>query len=252
MSTGTAIQVSQLISPQHEPVRFTEQIRDEYARHHSDIFRHQAPPIDESSDVLNAMTYSDSSDQRENAGILASYEILADHLCQQYETMVSHGVSFIEHDSNEEPYRCSADMLEDLENKTLVYLPTSKTNTIEDDHPMVRATPLKNSQGTSMMLNDVFRCVHDSIAHSAGYDFSFRGEKGAWLVHRELLPRAAHLALWNETRGQNAWTNAGEHIRILDGNGFYRLPRKEDKEWVPMRDRPFPQQKCVLAPSWMI
>ena len=247
-----AREIAERIPTQHSSIAFTDTLRAEYAENDYSISHYSIPPTDETTDILSAMVYSDSADQRDLRTLQDSYGAFKTHIYRQFFLLKSSGVVFTAHHGDDEPYSNSSDMLSDLANKQLTYLPTSKTDSIDETHPFMVETDFTNDMGEMMNANDVFRCVHDAIAHSAGYGFSFSGEKGAWLTHRALLPRSAHLALWNETRGQNAWTNAGEHIRLRDGKGFYRLPQKGDREWVPMGERPFPRQKCVLAPHWII
>src|SRR5699024_9834020 len=120
-------------------------------------------------------------------------------------------------------YDNSQHMLEDIKQRKLKVLNTNTTPSIRKSHPMHSKTSLTDSLGTPMLANDIFRAVHDTLSHGFGYNFSFTGEKGAWLMHRSALPKEAHLAIWNETRGQNAWYNAGPHMRKTDGKGFYTL-----------------------------
>lgn len=96
-----------------------------------------------------------------------------------------------------------------------------------------------------LVANDVFRAVHDTIAHSEGHQFGPYGEKRAWWAHRSSLPRDAHLALWCETRAQNCWTNAGPHMTTTDDTGQPRLRQHHENNWLPMTQRPYAEQKCV-------
>lgn len=145
-------------------------------------------------------------------------------------------------------------MLTDLrDNKHLYYFRTEESGDtgIGADHPMAKKITVKDHDGTerTIMANDAFRAVHDAIAHSEGHSFGPQGEKRAWWTHRSSLPREAHLALWNETRAQNVWTNAGPHMRTKDADGNPRLNQPGDDGYLPVADRPFSDQKCVIVPK---
>lgn len=79
-----------------------------------------------------------------------------------------------------------------------------------------------------------FRGVHDLFGHAAeGYQFGPRGEHNAWIHHSMMFSPTAQAALTTETRGQNSWFNFGPYAGL------------------PVRQRPFAQQKCALLPSWV-
>lgn len=104
-------------------------------------------------------------------------------------------------------------MRKDLETKQLKFLSTQSTqeslSNIDITHPL---SEIIMTEYGEMMLNDIFRIVHDVYAHGQGNSFSPRGEHEAWLAHRSTLDEGAHLALWCETKGQNSWINFGEHV----------------------------------------
>lgn len=73
-------------------------------------------------------------------------------------------------------------------------------------------------EGYPMKVNDLFRVVHDYIAHATtGAQFGVRGEEKAWMAHAATILEEPGLsrqekfdALWaltSETRGQNSWVN---------------------------------------------
>lgn len=237
--------IHSIINPQHAENTAITSLRHQYIqRHRFPAFT--VPTVDTTADILNAIIYNDSSDQSFLPMMQTSYHVFINHLVKQFKELRHHGYFFY---ASERPYQSSAEMLQEISNtQSLRHLPSDHTDSIHTDHLMMRPTSLVDSNGADMSANDVFRCVHDVIAHGAGYSFGLSGEKGAWLIHRQCLSSVAHLALWNETRGQNAWTNAGPHMRKPDGQGFYSLLTSADTEYVPAAHRPFPQQKSVLAP----
>jgi hypothetical protein len=105
--------------------------------------------------------------------------------------------------------------------------------------------------GPHPVLNDVFRAVHDTIGHGvSGGSFGVAGERAAWIAHRETFPKEALPALWNETRGQAAWTNAGPHMRGVDVMGKTYLLGPKDPGFIPLKNRPFSEQKAGWGPDF--
>jgi hypothetical protein len=72
-------------------------------------------------------------------------------------------------------------------------------------HPMLRETQYRTADGEPMIANDLFRVVHDLVAHvRGGYSFSTNGEFNGMLTHASTMPESAWPALFAETFGQNA------------------------------------------------
>lgn len=193
----------------------------------------------------------------------ASYDALTTAVVDQWNLLVAQGFSINPWHAAGEPYASSAAMRADLRVKWLWYLPTAQAGDLPDvapgvGHPMaeyvlVDAHPCAHGHMTQrvMLLNDVFRAVHDAFGHGGGATFGPVGERKAWAAHRQTLPQAAHLALWNETTGQNLWTNYGPHMWTpwYDGDEVVHL---EYREATPLRDRPFAPQRIVDVPSaWL-
>lgn len=89
------------------------------------------------------------------------------------------------------------------------------------DHPMLEVVDGER-------VNDIFRFVHDLIGHYIPRNsFSASGERKAWLAHMVSLPPVSWMALFCETRGQNAWTNFMYNHQSL-----------------VLAERPFPIQKA--------
>lgn len=95
-------------------------------------------------------------------------------------------------------------------------------------HPLLEMSPCKTSDGEPMLYNDVFRVVHDAMAHLHGeYSFSTKGEFNAMLCHASTLPRESWPALFAETFAQNSVyeltkkfadqnTYVSKHVGIID------------------------------------
>src|SRR3546814_18291636 len=105
------------------------------------------------------------------------------------------------HGETGQPCADSAAMLDDLrQNKHLFYFRTEVSQHTEGalppEHPMARTVTvaLPSGQRAPMLANDVFRAVHDAIAHSEGHQFGTYGEKRAWWTNRACFPRDPRLA----------------------------------------------------------
>lgn len=163
-----------------------------------------------------------------------SYMSLGDVLTAQYDALRGIGMEFVF--VSGEPHSSSRTMFAEIAQRRLTVRKSLGDDYADLDeylHPM--AMEVITVDGV-MLLNDVFRAVHDVLGHyairaSIGQD----GEALAWLHHRSLLPRNTHQALWCETRGQNTWTN------------FW-----DDHQSLPNRERPFAVQKFGTIPVELI
>lgn len=135
-------------------------------------------------------------------------------------------------------YPDSAAMFDDIDSGHL-WTRLSIADRLPIDHPMNLELP--RTEFGSLVLNDVFRAVHDVNghyrAHEAGLTASFGpiGERNAWLTHRRQYSDAALPALWCETRGQSAWVNAFA-----------------DHADMPLPNRPFATQKAGMPPRNLV
>ena len=162
-----------------------------------------------------------------------SYMSLGDVLTAQYDALREIGIEFVF--VSGEPHNSSGSMFAEIAQRRLTVRKSlgDDYTDIEPDHPMAQWVLTADGR---MLLNDVFRAVHDVLGHyairaSIGQD----GEAMAWLHHRSLLPRITHQALWCETRGQNTWTNFwGDH------------------QSLPNRERPFAVQKYGSVPGELL
>lgn len=146
----------------------------------------------------------------------------------QYHDILATGltVEFFDGEDVLTPYPGSGYMLTDIRAGHLWTLATSLTQGFPIDHPMLELID-------GRPLNDYFRAVHDINGHFATESsFGPNGERTAWRNHRTFYTREALPALWCETRGQAAWTNAyGDHASL------------------PLRSRPFATQKAGTPPK---
>lgn len=184
-------------------------------------------------DPVQAAYAYDAMEDTPNAEMVSnSYDALQDQISDQFEILVNAGleIEWIEG----EPYANSAEMRADVAQGKIRARITFGTDysDIDHKHPMARWCQFEVGEYRWVRLNDAFRVVHDVLGHYAsGSGFGPDGECVAWLSHRATLTPDAHMALWCETRGQNAWTN------------FF-----EDHASLPVKDRPFAAQKSGLVP----
>lgn len=184
----------------------------------------------------DARAYEAMAHTPNDPAVRKSYQLLRTAIMGQWNGLLAAGFEF--EASMVDPYDCSERALLDIERGTLrVFVDAGAT--LPGDHPMRKLTVIFAGRAAQERgfhtINDVFRGVHDVMghyaAHKAGEVASFGpiGEFNAWQAHRKTLPFGAHLALWCETRGQNAWTNFyGEHAEL------------------PIAERPYAVQKCGI------
>ena len=241
----------------HTPIKSIQMLRQNYCDEHGIPPRQRIPHLTSADDIAAARAYEQGEHQPGHPKIQRSYRVFRQHVAQQWDMLTAAGYRFEPwHGETEQPYANSAEMLADLrENKRLFYFRTEVSQAtpgaLPPDHPMARPVAVTMPDGSRqrMVANDVFRAVHDTIAHSEGHQFGSYGERRAWWTHRSSLPSEARLALWNETRAQNAWTNAGPHMQTSAPDGGVRVKRRDDAGFVPLSERPYAQQKCVLPPT---
>ncbi|MGP5022561.1 hypothetical protein ACTXIU_13330 [Glutamicibacter arilaitensis] len=241
----------------HAPIKEIQMVRQLHAEEHDLPQRGRIVHFTDEDDMAAAKAYAECPHDPEHPKIKRSYRTFRRHIAEQYERLSNAGYQFHPwHGKEEQPYANSAEMLKDLrDNKRLYYYRTEVSQgtdgALPSDHPMAQTITVNNPDGTKQQLlaNDAFRAVHDTIAHSEGHSFGPQGEKLAWWTHRSSLPREAHLALWNETRAQNVWTNAGPHMQADNSDGSKRVLRRDDEAWLPQTERPYSEQKCVVPPK---
>lgn len=187
-------------------------------------FRHSEPVMDRQ---LAAIAYDEMPHIPTHNDVVGSYGQLERAIRVQYNLLLMSGLDIRWHDGKHD-YADSAAMFADLERGRL-WTYRTQPGQLADDHPM------QARYAHGLILNDIFRAVHDVYGHYWGGRNSFgpKGEELAWLAHRSTMVRGAHLALWCETRGQNTWTNRDEHKHL------------------PLTERPYATQKAGIVPSFL-
>lgn len=146
-----------------------------------------------------------------------SYAALIDEIGRQYEALTAAGFKARAWRGEGEPYgdppgstKPNSDQMRAEVARTgeFSFFMTDKgfgTGSATPNHPMLRETKYKTADGEPMIANDLFRVVHDMVAHvRGGYSFSTNGEFNGMLTHASTLPEEAWPALFAETFGQNA------------------------------------------------
>ncbi len=148
-----------------------------------------------------------------------SYDKFKKHLMSQYDALVESGLIVKAWKGDGEPYKVSEEkmwvpsskkMREKVEETGVFYFFMTDKGFGEGQndkaHPFLQMSSAKTADGEPMLYNDVFRVVHDAVAHlNGGYSFSTRGEMNAMLAHASTLPKDTWAALWAETFAQNAY-----------------------------------------------
>lgn len=240
----------------NEPDPETEVIIQEYKKQKG-IDTPEGAPITK-LDENRSKSIADAFDAMENnpndPEVKASYEAMSKETKDQYDALIKSGMKVEIYEGEGEPYKNSEEMIKDVrENNHLFVLSTEKdfgqnpiTDQQRNDNPLLRDSGAKDINGKPLLNNDVFRAVHDRIAHGGrGNAFGPIGEENAWDVHARMYTPLARRAMTTETRGQNSWVNFGKHMRNTDGS----IKKKGDEGFLSARERPFAEQKMGLLPE---
>jgi len=189
-----------------------------------------------------ARAYTDMEHQPADPAVQAAYRAMADETTAQYQFVKATGLK-IETimPGQPDPYpNGPRDVLKDIASGHIWYFPTEQGfGSSEFDptgNPLLDPTPEVSDNGQPMVVNDLFRVVHDFFGHGMeGAGFGARGEENAWQAHMRLFSEAAVPAMTSETRGQNSWVNYG--------------PFGEQNRADP-RNTVYADQKTGIMPSW--
>lgn len=208
-------------------------------------------PLTDELGMLVADLFAAAPHDSGNPLVRASYQQYIREVTEQYEFAVAWlGLRIEPWPHAGEPYRDSRQMIEDVRlRRHLYFLATharwGEADTHHADHPMLTPSGIV-VDGVELLANDLFRVVHDVFAHAKeGHQFGPAGEEKAWLEHYGMFSPLARPALAAETRGQTCWMYFGPHLRDTTG----ALIGADEPGWVPVRRRPYPEQKAALLPA---
>lgn len=159
----------------------------------------------QASDRKHVILYNSLACDYSHPAVHSSYRILVDHLMEQYKLLCDNGIVFT---FTKRETSTSRDLFSAMEKKhPIPVLLTSAAGALPEDHPFLADSGV-SYDAHHLCINDIFRAVHDIVAHYVpNAPFSPQGEFRSWIAHITTLPQEAWLALWCETRGQNASTN---------------------------------------------
>ena len=126
------------------------------------------------------------------------------------------------------------------------------------ENPLLRDSGIKDVNGKPLLINDVFRAIHDFYGHAElGNSFGPKGEENAWNIHARMYSPEARKAMTTETRGQNSFVNFSgvndrvnelrEQARELRDEGLFAQARKKVDEIYEQIS--FADQKVGLLPE---
>ena len=184
---------------------------------------------------------SDAYDKMKNdpndPQVKKAYEAMAKETLDQYDQILEKGYNV--EINNNEPYSSSEDMINDLrDNKRMKIFSTESgfgdepiTEEQRKENPLLRDSGRKDINGETLLVNDVFRFVHDFFGHAKlGNSFGPIGEENAWRVHSEMYSPEARKAMTSETRGQNSYVNfSGVNDAVFKKRDKARELRKQGK-----------------------
>ena len=201
----------------NKPIKAVSEIANRYYQR---IFGTERPRyfgsrgLDEARGKRLAQAFIDMKHNPNDPEVKASYEALAKETLEQYQAFLDAGYTI--EINNEEPYASSQDMIEDLRNNKRIKIFSTEsgfgskkiTKKQRQDNPLLAKTDFKDVNGKPLLVNDVFRAIHDFFGHAElGNSFGPKGEENAWNVHVRMFSPLARRAMTTETRGQNSFVN---------------------------------------------
>jgi hypothetical protein len=209
----------------NEPLKAVAEIANRYFQR---VFGSQRPAFEGTTelDVERAKRIAAAYEAMENnpndPEVRRAYEAMAKETIEQYQAFLDAG--YVVEINNEEPYATSEEMIEDLrKNKRIKIFSTESgfgdtpiTPEQRAENPLLATTEFTDVNGQPMLVNDLFRAVHDFFGHAElGNSFGPKGEENAWNVHARMYSPLARRAMTTETRGQNSFVNfSGVNERV--------------------------------------
>ena len=210
--------------------------------------------LDEEKSKTIADAYDQLVDSPDDPEVQSAYQAMADETMEQFNAIEKSGVKVEIWTGQGEPYKNSAEMIADVRDNKHMYIfsteegfgDTPITDKQRQQNALLRDSGAKDVNGKPLLINDVFRFVHDYFGHTRlGNSFGAIGEENAWNVHARMYSPLARRAMTTETRGQNSWVNFNKSYRNADGT----MKKKGDPGYVPPAQRPFAEQKMALLPE---
>lgn len=201
--------------------------------------------IDKNLSEKIADEYEKMKHDPQDPEVKAAYQAMIDETLEQFKYILETGldIDFIDPKNDpyaEGPFKAAQDV---RENNHMAFFRTADGYGDEGDGSLdVNDNPMLAESGYTLggkplLVNDVFRVVHDYFGHiKNGASFRARGEENAWQAHASMYSPLARRAMTSETRGQNSWLNYGPH--------------GEANRTAKTEDTVFAEQKIGLMPEW--
>jgi len=225
----------------NEPLKGVKEIADGYYKR---VFKSERPKFEGTreldknlskriSDSFEAMKHSPNDPE-----VKAAYQALADETLAQYQAFLDAG--YIVEIDNVDAYANSQEMINDLRDNKRIKIFSTEAGFGKDpitakqrkENPLLRDSGFKDTNGNKMLINDVFRAIHDFYGHAElGNGFGAKGEENAWNVHSRMFSPLARRAMTTETRGQNSYVNfSGVNEKVESLRDQARSLRDQGKE----------------------
>ena len=219
--------------------------------------------LDEERAALIGKAYDKMKHDPKNPEVVRAYQALVKETLAQYDAILEDGYAM---ELSDTEYDNSQDMIEDVRNRKVMRVFSTEdgfgtegiTAKERRENPMLAESGRTDKNGKPLLVNDIFRFVHDFFGHGKlGNGFGPLGEENAWNVHSLMFSPLARRALTTETRGQNSWVNfSGVNDKAFeirtqarqaraDGD-LKKAKRLAQKAYSSMR---FAEQKIGLLPK---
>lgn len=201
----------------NKPLKKVAEIADRYYKRIFGIDRpkyYGSRGLDEARAKRIADAYEKMKHNPNDPEVKASYEALAKETLDQYKDFLDAG--FTVEINDDEPYDNSQDMINDLRNNNRIKIFSTEsgfgdnkiTKKQREENPLLKKSGYKDVNGKPLLINDVFRAIHDFFGHAElGNSFGAKGEENAWNIHSRMYSPLARRAMTTETRGQNSFVN---------------------------------------------
>ena len=169
--------------------------------------------LDQDQAEVIGKAYDEMKHDPTNPEVRRAYEALVQETMAQYDAILDAGYSM---ELSNVEYDNSPDMIEDLRSRKVMRIFSTEEGfgskgisaKARRENPMLADSGRTDKDGNPLLVNDVFRFVHDFFGHAKlGNGFGAIGEENAWNVHSLMFSPLARRALTTETRGQNSWVN---------------------------------------------
>lgn len=163
-----------------------------------------------------AKWYEETPDQSENPEVRRCYGAMVKEVGLQWKILIKQYKLQVEPFLDDFiPYKDSAEMMDDVKENRHMWCYDGG-----EDHSLL-----------TRRENFMFRAVHDAFGHCQfGFEFGPRGERNAFQEHCKMFSPDARRSLSCETNCQNSYVNFGPYSHL------------------PVRERPFAEQKALLVP----